>query len=187
MGNPKFRRRSYDTPSYPYEGERIQEEAELVQRYGLKNKKELWKAQSTLRNIRRQSRELQARLRYEEKQAEIESDNLLKRCSRIGLLPMEGGTLNDVLALGIESIMDRRLQTLVYRQGLANTYKQARQFIVHGHIFVDGRKVTVPGYTVERTEESKIEYNPNSPLASELHPLRAEQEGGTTKEMKTNG
>jgi len=176
MGDPKFPRRSFDKPSHPWEGERIKEEQELVRQFGLKNKEELWKTQSTLRSLRRQSRNLQARLRYGDAQAKLETDNLLKRCGRIGLLPMEGSTLNDVLALGLESVLNRRLQTLVFRKGLAATYKQARQMIVHGHIYVDGRKVTIPGYVVTRDEEAKIEFNPNSPLSSDLHPLRVQQE-----------
>jgi small subunit ribosomal protein S4 len=175
MGDPKFPRRTYDTPSHPWEGERIKEEQELVRRYGLKNKKELWKAQSILRSFRRQSRELQARLRYEEAQAKVETEKLLKRCGRIGLLPMEGSTLDDVLGLNIESFLSRRLQTFVFEKGLASSHSQARQLIVHGHIDVDDQRVTIPGYIVKRGEEAKIEYNPRSPYANDLHPMRTQQ------------
>ncbi len=59
------------------------------------------------------------------------------------------------------------------RKGLATTLKQARQFIVHGHVSIDGRKVTIPGYLVKRSEEDKITFNPRSPIANELHPLRS--------------
>lgn len=181
MGDPKFPRRTYDTPSHPWEGERIKAEQELVRKYGLKNKKELWKAQSILRSFRRQSRELQARLRYEEAQAMVETEKLLKRCGRIGLLPMEGSTLDDVLGLNTESFLNRRLQTFVFEKGLASTHSQARQLIVHGHIDVDDRRVTIPGYIVKRGEEAKIEYNPRSPYANDLHPMRTKQ----TKANKT--
>ena len=71
MGDPKFSRRSYDTPSHPWQGERIKAEVVLVNQYGLKNKTEVWKAQTILRNFRGQSRELQARLRGGEAQAKI--------------------------------------------------------------------------------------------------------------------
>ncbi|MDH7509311.1 MAG: 30S ribosomal protein S4 [Methanomassiliicoccales archaeon] len=172
MGDPKFPRRTYDTPSHPWKADRIKEETELVRIYGLKNKREIWKAKSIVRNLRRQSRNLQARLRYGEEQARIETQNLLRKCGMIGLLPLDGSTLDDVLSLTAESILNRRLQTLVYKKGLANTMEQARQFIVHGHIFVNGRKVTVPGYIVGRNEEDKIEFNPASPLADEQHPMR---------------
>jgi small subunit ribosomal protein S4 len=172
MGDPKFPRRTYDTPSHPWKADRIKEETELVRMYGLKNKREIWKAKSIVRNLRRQSRNLQARLRYGEEQARIETQNLLRKCGMIGLLPLDGSTLDDVLSLTTESILNRRLQTLVYKKGLANTMEQARQFIVHGHISVNGRKVTVPGYIVRRNEEDKIEFNPASPLADEQHPMR---------------
>jgi small subunit ribosomal protein S4 len=175
MGDPKFPRRSFDTPSHPWEGERIKEEQELVRRFGLKNKRELWKAQSILRNFRQQSRELQARLRYGETQAKIESDNLLERCGKMGILPMEGATLDDVLALSPETILNRRLQTLVCEKGLAISNTQARQFIVHGHINVNDRRVTIPGYIVNRGEEAKIELNARSPYSDDLHPMRVQQ------------
>jgi len=78
MGDPKFSRRSYDTPSHPWQGERIKAEVEIVREFGLKNKTEVWKAQTVLRNFRKQSRELQARLRGGDAQAKIEADALLE-------------------------------------------------------------------------------------------------------------
>jgi len=172
MGDPKFPRRSYDTPSHPWQGERIKEEAILVKQYGLKNKKELWKAKTILRNLRKQSRELQARLRIGEHQAKMETENLLHKCAKIGLLPMEGTRLDDVLGLSDLALLDRRLQTVVFNKGLASTVGQARQFIVHGHVCIDDQKVTIPGYIVTREDEEKIMLNPRSPIADELHPLK---------------
>ena len=176
MGDPKFSRRSYDTPSHPWQGERIKAEVVLVNQYGLKNKTEVWKAQSVLRNFRKQSRELQARLRSGDAQAKIEADALLNKCSKIGVLPVEGATLNDILTLSEENILSRRLQTLVFEKGMASTVGQARQMIVHGHIFMNGHRVTVPGYLVTRVEESSIEFNPASPFTDEMHPMRISAE-----------
>ncbi|KQM11110.1 30S ribosomal protein S4 [Methanomassiliicoccales archaeon RumEn M1] len=173
MGDPKFPRRSFDAPSHPWRGERIKAETETCKLYGLKNKRELWKAQAVLRNLRTQSKNLQARVRLNDEQAELERDLLLKKLGRLGLLPMEGSTLDDVLGLTPEAVLNRRLQTLVQRKGLATTLKQARQFIVHGHVTIDGHKVTIPGYLVKRGEEDKIAFNPHSPISNELHPLRA--------------
>jgi small subunit ribosomal protein S4 len=172
VGDPKFSRRKYETPAHPWEGERIKAENEMLMKYGLKNKRELWRAQSLIRTLREQSRELQARLRTRDPQAEIEMRELLARCSRLALLPPEGSTLNDVLTLGTEEVLQRRFQTILYRKGLAYTPKQARQFIVHGHASIAGRKVTIPGYLVKRAEEDKIEYHVSSPVANELHPMR---------------
>ena len=176
MGDPKFSRRSYDTPSHPWQGERIKAEVVLVNQYGLKNKTEVWKAQTILRNFRGQSRELQARLRGGEAQAKIESDALIAKCGRMGLLPMEGATLNDILTLNEENILARRLQTIVFEKGMASTVGQARQMIVHGHIFMNGHRVTVPGYIVTRKEESSIMYDPASPFNDEMHPMRVSAE-----------
>jgi len=176
MGDPKFSRRKYETPAHPWEGERIKQENDLLMKYGLKNKRELWRAQSLIRSLRAQSRELQARTRTADPQAKIETEQLLARCSRLSLLPLEGATLNDVLTLNLEAILARRLQTVVYRKGLAYTPKQARQFIVHGHTSVAGRKITVPGYIVKRGEEEQIQYHVTSPIANELHPMRPKPE-----------
>lgn len=173
MGDPKFARKSYDTPSHPWQGERIKAEVVLVNQYGLKNKTEVWKAQTIIRKIEGQSRDLQARLRGEEKQAEKEAKDLLAKCGRMGLLPLEGATLNDILILSEEDILERRLQTLVFKKGLATSPKQARQMIVHGHVLMNGHRVTVPGYIVQRGEELSIEYDPSSPFSDELHPMRA--------------
>ncbi|MBS7383471.1 MAG: 30S ribosomal protein S4 [Candidatus Methanomethylophilaceae archaeon] len=183
MGDPKFSRRSYDTPSHPWQGERIKAEVVLVNQYGLKNKTEVWKAQSVLRNFRKQSRELQARLRSGDAQAKIEADALLNKCSKIGVLPVEGATLNDILTLSEENILSRRLQTLVFEKGMASTVGQARQMIVHGHIFMNGHRVTIPGYIVTRYEESSIMYDPASPFNDEMHPMRisAEQAAANTE------
>lgn len=192
MGDPKFSRRKYDTPSHPWQGERIKEENELLKKFGLKNKKELWKAQTLLRNYRGQGRDLLARLRFGDTQAEIERKGLLSKLANLGVLP-DDASLDDVLTLEVERILNRRLQTIVYLKGLSYTPKQARQLIVHGHTHVNERKVTIPGYLVNRSEETSIAYNPYSPIAHELHPARptAEhveritREAGAAKEPKS--
>ena len=176
MGDPKFSRRKYETPAHPWEGERIKAENDLLMKYGLKNKRELWRAQSLVRSLRAQSRELQARTRTGDPQAKTETDQLLARCARLSLLPLEGATLNDVLLLTTENILARRLQTMVFRKGLAYSPKQARQFIVHGHAAVGPRKVTIPGYLVKRGEEDQIQYYVTSPIANDLHPMRPKPE-----------
>jgi small subunit ribosomal protein S4 len=172
MGDPKFLRRTYDRPKHPWEAVRIQDENKLVVKFGLKNKKELWKAQSRLRNYRRQARELQARLRAKEPQAEKETKWLLESLTHIGLLNPGNVTIDDVLALNTQSLLERRLQWLVYVKGLATSPKAARQLIVHGHVSLGNHKVRAPGYTVKREEESLIMYNAFSPISGDTHPMR---------------
>lgn len=172
MGDPKFLRRTYDTPKHPWEAERMVEESKLLRRYGLKNKRELWKAQSVLRGLRRQARGLQARLRTGTAQAKRETEGLLGRLTRLGLLPVGAPTLDDVLALTADSVLRRRFATLVADKRLAPTALAARKLIVQGHFAIGERRVTRPGYLVPATEESRIAYAPTSPLAGEEHPLR---------------
>jgi small subunit ribosomal protein S4 len=163
--NTKF----YETPNHPYQGERISEESGLSGRYGLKNKEELWRAQSELRGYRREARKLLGR----GDTAEYEADEFLARLQRYGILG-DQDTLDDVLSLDVTDILERRLQTIVYRKGYANTPEQARQFISHGHIVVEGGRVTRPSAKVETAVEDTVGFDETSPIADELHPERAE-------------
>jgi small subunit ribosomal protein S4 len=171
MGDPKISRRVWARPSHPWVGERIKAEAALVRKYGLKNKQEVWKAAGRLRAWRTQARELQARIQRLEKQAQLERDLLIAKLTRLGVLT-EGQTLDDVLALNLELVLTRRFQSQVYLKGLAKTTSHARQLIVHGHLAVSGRKVTVPGYLLRRGEEDAISYYSLSPLTDSAHVMR---------------
>lgn len=171
MGQPRFQRRKYDKPTHPWKADRIIEESGVQKKFGLKNKREVWKAKSRLRNMRAQARTLLARKRAGEEQAAKEEKLLLKRMHRLGLLGPTA-TLDDVLALDVEKVLTRRLQTQVYLKGLAGTPKQARQFIAHGHVTVKGTRVDVPGHLVTRNEEDTIQLREASSLADEEHPVR---------------
>jgi small subunit ribosomal protein S4 len=172
MGDPKFLRRTYDTPKHPWEATRMEEERKLLDRYGLKNKRELWKAQSILRGLRRQARELQARLRAGEPQARRETDQLIGRLTRLGVLPAGSPTIDDVLALTTEDVLRRRLEWIVFSRGLAPTPFGARQWIVHGHFSIGDHRVNRPGFLVPSADEARLAYTPTSPLADEGHAVR---------------
>ncbi|RLF55113.1 MAG: 30S ribosomal protein S4 [Thermoplasmata archaeon] len=171
MGDPRRLRKKYETPSHPWEEERIKRENELMRKYGLKNKREIWKAETILRKYRTEARKLLARVGSEDPAYKREVDQLLNHLIRMNLIK-PGAGLDDCLALTIEDILKRRLQTIVYLKGLASTPKQARQLIVHGHIAIGGRKVTVPGYMVRADEEKDIDYAVDSPLYDPSHPAR---------------
>lgn len=113
MGDPKRQRKKYETPPHPWIKERLDRERVLMDKYELKNKKELWKHETQLKNFRRRARRL---LAARGKQAEIEREQLLSRLKRLGLLP-EDAVLDDVLSLTVEDILERRLQTIVYKKG----------------------------------------------------------------------
>lgn len=176
MGYPGKNRKSYDTPKHPWQAGRIAEELELVKSYGLRNKREVWKTESTLRKYRRMARAILAETAKGELTGHVkkESQDIMNRLKSIGLLG-DSAVLDDILSLDSGKILERRLQTQVYRQGLANSIKQARQFIVHGHITVAGYKVTVPSYLVSKQEELQLGYYTGSPLKSESHPSRPVQ------------
>jgi small subunit ribosomal protein S4 len=144
-------RKTYSRPRKPWDKARIEEEEKIMKKYGLRRKREIWRAAALLRKFRQRARNLAA-VKNEE-----EEKRLLERLYRLGLLD-KGDTLNDVLGLTVEDILERRLQTVVFKKGLANTIKQARQYIVHGHIGVEGRRVKYPSFLVMRELEDKIDY-----------------------------
>lgn len=171
MGNPKFPRKKYTTPLHPWKEDRIKSERELLKKYGLKNHKEVWKAKTYLGRHRHQARELLAKMGAKDPQVKKESDQLLLHLTRIGVLPA-ASSLDDVLALETESVLSRRLQTLVYLKGLSTTPDHSRQLINHGHIAINKRKVTIPSYMVTKDEENEIGYTSRSPLNETSHPAR---------------
>jgi small subunit ribosomal protein S4 len=144
-------------PRTPWDKERIDKERQLMKTYGLRRKKEIWKAESTLRSFRRRARDLAA------KKDKIQEKILLDKLQKLGLLNKDA-TLDDVLSLTIEKLLDRRLQTFVLKNNLANTPKQARQLITHGHISVDDRKIVYPGFNVTQDLEKKISFYGESPI-----------------------
>ena len=111
MGDPKFSRKTYETPNHPWQSARIKEEGDLQKKYGLKNKTEIWKARSKLRQIRGQARDLQGKQATGLTQVQRETQGLLGRMQRMGLIGGEA-KLDDILALNVEAVLMRRLQTM---------------------------------------------------------------------------
>jgi len=136
-------------PRAPWDKERINKENELIKVYGLRRKREIWKAESSLRSFRGRARDLAA------KKGKTQEKVLLEKLHKMGLLGKDA-SLDDVLGLTVENILDRRLQTFVFKNKLANTLKQARQLITHGHVAVDGRRIIYPSFTITRDLEKKI-------------------------------
>jgi small subunit ribosomal protein S4 len=168
MGDPKKQRRKYDTPKFPWRTDILQEELKLLGQYGLRNKHELWRNETTLSNFRGNARSLIGKPAEERKKME---DELVARLKKIGILD-ETAVLDDVLDLTIEDILERRLQTIVFRKGLAKTIQQCRQLITHGHIAIGNQRIRTPSYVVTKDEESQITYSSRSSLANPSHPIR---------------
>lgn len=168
MGGIRRHRKKIVTPGHPYDSERLINELIFVGEYGLRNKRELWKARTILSTARAQARRLLAQPADIREQREKE---LLSRLTRLGLLP-PGADLDTVLALDVRSVLNRRLQTIVFNKGLARSPYQARQFVVHRHIALNGRVVTSPGRLITVEEEDLISYAPRSPLNRDDHPAK---------------
>ena len=147
----KRQKKKFERPKRPWDKTRIEEEKRLVQNYGLRRKKEIWRVESIIRNYRRLARELAAKRDKEKEKI------LLDKVFRMGLINKDAD-LDDVLALTVESVLDRRLQTLVFKKGLAQTIKLSRQYIVHGHISFDGRRIRWPSMLVPLGGEEKINF-----------------------------
>ncbi|MEM3693062.1 MAG: 30S ribosomal protein S4 [Candidatus Bathyarchaeia archaeon] len=168
MGDPKRNRKKYETPRVPWSLQTLESELRLLGEYGLRNKRELWRHKTKVSRYRKLARSLLGKSAEERAKAE---KTLLYKLRREGLVS-EGATLDDVLDLTVNDILERRLQTLVFRKGFAKTIQQARQLITHGHIAIGPKIVRVPSYHVTVEEEGIIGYAPSSPLAKEDHPLR---------------
>jgi small subunit ribosomal protein S4 len=168
MGDPKRQRRKFDTPRFPWRKDILDEELKLLGTYGLRNKHELWRHETQLSKFRGIARSLIGRPAEERMKMENE---LLTRLKKIGIL-QETAVLDDVLDLSIEDLLERRLQTMVFRKNLTKTVHQSRQLITHGHITLDNRRVTVPGYVVSREEEKTLAYALESQFTNAEHPTR---------------
>jgi small subunit ribosomal protein S4 len=169
MGDPKKPRKKYTRPRTPWRADLLAQELYIVGTYGLRNKRELWKAQTLLSKIRKQARMLLAA--PPEIRAKREA-TLLTSLAKKGLVSTDA-TLDDVLSLTVENILARRLQTVVWRKGLASTPYQARQLITHRHIAIGDRVVTKPGYLVSVDEEPKVGFRADSPYKARLATLAA--------------
>ncbi len=133
---------------------RIESSRSLVKEYGLRNLKELWEAESEIGKVRRHAREM---LSGASDRLEETRKSMTERLSRLGVTGKDA-TLDSMLDLNERALLDRRLQTVVFRKGLSNTIKQARQLITHGFISIGGNRMTRPGYLVEALAESQIGY-----------------------------
>ena len=168
MGDPKKQRKKFQTPRFSWRKDVLEEELKYLGQYGLRNKHELWRLKTTLSKTRGIARSLIGK--SAEERAKMENE-LLTKLKKRGVL-QETAVLDNVLDLSIEDLLERRLQTIVFRKGLTRTIFQSRQLITHGHVTIGNRRVTIPGYLVSKEEEAQITYNQQSDISKETHPLR---------------
>jgi small subunit ribosomal protein S9e len=171
--------KTYKTPRRPYEKERIVSEIQKCGKYGLKNKREIWRVQLTLAKIRKAARTLLTLDEHDPKRL-FEGRALLRRMYKYGLLdPKTDTQLDFCLSLTVEKFLERRLQSRVYHAKLAQSMHHARTVVKDRHISVDNQLVNVPSFLVTVENESKIRYYINSPKAegrkSRLQKFKAKQ------------
>jgi small subunit ribosomal protein S4 len=152
MGDPRKPKKLFRRPRRIWTTDQLNAELYIVGSYGLRNKRELWRAQSEVARFRNQARALLALPAEVRQQKETQ---LLSFLNRLGLVN-QSSTLDDVLNLKIEDLLERRLQTIVMKKGETKSAQQARQMVAHGHVSLGNRIVNIPGYLVKREEEQQI-------------------------------
>jgi small subunit ribosomal protein S4 len=152
MGDPRKPKKIFRRPRRIWTTDQLNTELHLIGTYGLRNKRELWKAQTQVAGFRNQARALLALTTQQRQNKEIQ---LLSFLNRLGLVN-ESATLDDVLNLKIEDLLERRLQTIVMRKGGFKSAHLARQIVVHGHVYVGDRIINLPGYLLKKGEEPQI-------------------------------
>jgi small subunit ribosomal protein S4 len=161
MGDPRKPKKLFRRPRRIWTTDQLNAELYIVGSYGLRNKRELWRAQSEVARFRNQARALLALPAEVRQQKETQ---LLSFLNRLGLVN-QSATLDDVLNLKIEDLLERRLQTIVMKKGETKSAQQARQMVAHGHVSLGNRIVNIPGYLVKREEEQQILLHMSPPLS----------------------
>lgn len=185
MGDPKQLRKKYSTPRHPWMKASIEAERKIVKQYGLVKKKEIHIASSFLKKYKDIAKKLIAT--RTNLQAQKEKVQVLTKLQQLGFLPAEA-ELDQILGLELKDVLERRLQSILFRKGLARSMKQARQFIVHRQVVVEEQEISSPSYLVSLKEEGTINFKEKSPFADAEHPERTllQKKEITAKEEKKN-
>src|SRR3989338_275543 len=170
MGDPKQLRKKYNTPRHPWIRASIESEKIVTKEYGLVKKKEIHIANSFIKKYRDIAKRLIASRTIP--QAQKEKEQILNKLKELGLLPSSGAELEQILGLELKDVLSRRLQSVVYRKGLARSMNQARQFITRRHVMVGDQEISSPSYLVSVIEEGAVTFKQKSALADAEHPER---------------
>jgi small subunit ribosomal protein S4 len=182
MGDPKNPRKAWRKPKRPLNYELKMAELKTLGTFGLRTKKELWKAHTKLSSVRHQARSL---LALQQDIREEKEPILMKSLTRVGLVS-SNATLDDVLNLEVEDLLTRRLQTMVHKKFGFQTPYQARQAVVHGHIMIGDRVINIPSYTVTTAEEDSIHFTPESKFPEILEKSTKDQVKSSPKVEDTS-
>lgn len=180
MGDPKRFRKKYQTPMHPWNKAAIEEEAVICREYGVRRKKEIYLMRSFLKRYRNIAKRLSIDTTA---QGAKEAQASLDKLRRYGFLA-DDADLSHILALTLKDVLERRLQSVVYRKGMARSMKQARQFITHRHLLVNGKEITSPSYLLTLEEEANLSFKEKSNLANEDHPERVDPQKAIKEEAE---
>lgn len=92
----------------------------------------------------------------------FEGNALIRRLIRAGILDQDKARLDYVLGLKVEDFLERRLQTQVFKLGLAKSIHHARVLIRQRHIRVGKQIVDVPSFVVRLDSQKHIDFALNS-------------------------
>lgn len=145
---PRRKQKRYRRPRKLYDKARIKDEDILVKKYGLKNKREIWRADFAVSKIRENAKKLIG-------SSEEVREKFIGRQKAKGF---EVKTIADILSLGKEDYLKRRLQSIVAKKKIARTPKQARQMITHKRIAINGFLINAPSHLTTIDEEKTIEF-----------------------------
>ena len=157
----KRKHKKYSKPKRPFDKIRIDEEAQIMKEFGLKNKREIWKAEANVNSIREKAKKLIS-------SNPTEQQALFNRLKKIGI---KVNSIADVLSLDKQDYLRRRLQTVLVTKRMATTTKGARQLITHKKVLINGRVINTPSYIVPIELENKIS-------------LKESKKKGKTKDVK---
>lgn len=179
MGAPRKHRKNYISHKQRWNKQSIEEESVLVEDYGLKNKKEIRRVELMLKKFKMLAKVYN---KDENTKKSQEAVHFLESLKAKGFLSQEAQSLDEVLDMSLRDILDRRLSTVLYKNKLARTCKQARQFITHRHVSVDGKVIDSPTYFITLSQEEAIVFRDTSSLNSEEHPERRLAAGNVVEE-----
>ena len=144
-------------PKRPFEKERLDSELLLIGKYGLKNKREVWRTQYLLTRIRKAARELLT-LEKDDPRRLFEGQALIDRMVRIGVLDKKENQLDYVLSLTTQKFLERRLQTIVNSNKYSRSIHQARTLIFQKKIALNkgtrNQIINIPSFVVRKENDS---------------------------------
>ncbi|MFC1685709.1 30S ribosomal protein S4 [Nanoarchaeota archaeon] len=148
MTGIRRQKKKYSRPRKAFETERISEENAVIKKYGLKNKREIWKAEAQVARLRNIAKSLITA-------SDEEQESFISKLVERGFLS-SGSKIDNVLDMKREDYLSRRLQTVVHKKGFGRSPKHARQMVTHRFIRIKDRIVTVPSYIVDLKEEKLV-------------------------------